>query len=79
MNNPYCEKHVQEMTYREGVSKAGKPYKLYKCESEGCDHVQWINEGKKNYKKPQPLMTDEQYQNIMNALRKLYALIESKK
>ena len=77
-SNPYCPTHKQEMVYKEGVSKAGKPYKMYKCEAEGCEQIQWVND-KKPYKKPQPLLDDQQYQTILKALREIYKLIESKK
>ncbi len=81
-SNPYCQTHKVEMTYKQGVSKAGKDYEGYFCPEKNedrtnCQSVQWVN--KKPYKKPQPLLDDQQYTSIMEALRKIYALVESKK
>ena len=32
----------------------------------------------KEYKKPQTFLTDEQYTNVMNALREIYKVIKDK-
>lgn len=87
MNNPYCEKHSCEMGFKEGDSKTkfnddGSPkhWKGYFCPTTGCETKEWINDKKSDYKKvyknPVPIVSDEQYQNLLTANRELYFLIK---
>ena len=38
-----CQKCGSEMTYKEGTSKSGKPYKALFCASKNNDHTIWVN------------------------------------
>ena len=36
-----CPKHAVFMTHKEGVSKKGNKYSLYKCPAAGCEEIMW--------------------------------------
>ena len=47
-----CKTCGQGMLYKEGISKAGKPYRLYKCEH--CDIVEFIKDSAPKVNAPAP-------------------------
>jgi len=51
-----CAKCGSPMEYKEGISKAGKPYKMWKCK--GCQEIEWI---RNNYR-PQATQQTQQTQ-----------------
>ncbi len=78
---PKCNEEIEEQTWGNNP-KTGKPYHAWrhKEKNPNCDFIDWIPE-KKSYSKPaskpvqSALAKSEDYQNLLNANRKLYALI----
>lgn len=80
--NKQCPSCGSEMTHKKGISKAGKPYELFKCV--GCEAIEWVRSSPQTQQNaPRQTMNAkveiDQGERIVAGLTKIYnTLLEIK-
>ena len=70
-----CPKCNSKVFNNKGVSKKnGNPYENFKCSNRDCDFIEWVDNSPKNSrnsvsKTRETIKDDDQYQDIMRALK----------
>lgn len=72
MENKNCPACGGQMIYREGISKAGKPYKMFKCKD--CRAVEWVR-SQTQYNAPGGASGPKLDNQAIEGLRQIYAVL----